>query len=116
MAKIEKEILGQSDIKPLVWKRFVDDVFSLWSTSADKIEEFIQKANNFHLTIKFTAEILEEELTFLDTKGYKGARFHKESILDMQTYYKPLLIIFNTRIFTRVTHQASQKVLSREKH
>ena len=27
--------------------------------------------------------------TFLDTKVYKGARFHKESILDVQTYYKP---------------------------
>ena len=48
MAKTEKEILGQSDNKPLVWKRFIDDVFSLWSISADKKEEFIQKANNFH--------------------------------------------------------------------
>ena len=27
--------------------------------------------------------------TFLETKVYKGARFHKESILDVQTYYKP---------------------------
>ena len=53
------------------------------------MEEFIQKANNFNQTIKFTAEISEEELTFLDTKVYKGARFHKESILDVQTYYKP---------------------------
>ena len=41
IAKIEKEILGQSDNKLLVWKRFIDDVLSLWSTSADKIEEFI---------------------------------------------------------------------------
>ena len=39
--------------------------------------------------MKFTAEFSEEELTFLDTKMYKGARFHKESILDVQTYYKP---------------------------
>ena len=83
MAKIEKEIVGRSDNKPLVWKRFIDDVFSLWSTSADKIEEFIQQANNFNQTIKFTTEISEEELTFLDTKVYKGDRFHKESILDM---------------------------------
>ena len=68
MAKIEKETLRQRDNKPLVWKRFIDDVFSLWSPSEDKIEEFIQKANNFHQTIKFTAEISEEELTFLDIK------------------------------------------------
>ena len=31
----------------------------------------------------------ETEITFLDTKVYKGVRFDKESILDMQTHYKP---------------------------
>ena len=35
-------------------------------------------------------EISEEVIiTLLDTKVYKGATFHKESILDVQTYYKP---------------------------
>ena len=86
MAKIEKEILGQSDNKPLVWKSFIDDVFSSWSTSADKIEEFIQKANKLHQTCKFTAEISEEEITIMATNV---ARFYKESVLDVQTYYKP---------------------------
>ena len=33
--------------------------------------------------------ISEEVITLLDTKVYKGATFHKESILDVQTYYKP---------------------------
>ena len=37
MAKIEKEIIRQSNNKPLVWKRFIDDVFSLWNISVDKI-------------------------------------------------------------------------------
>lgn len=82
MAKIEKEILGQSDNKPLVWKRFIDDVFSSWSTSADKIEEFIQKGNKPHQTCKFTAEMSEEEITIMATKVSKGARFYKESVLD----------------------------------
>ena len=72
-----------------MWKRCIDDVFSLWDTSTEKIEEFLGKANSFHPTITFTAEILETEITFLDTKVYKGERFHKESILDVQTRYKP---------------------------
>ena len=88
MAKIERQILRQSNKKPLVWKRYIDDVFSLWDTSTDKIE-FLEKANSFHPTIKFTAEISETEITFLDAKVYKGERFHEESILDMQTHYKP---------------------------
>ena len=31
----------------------------------------------------------ETEITFLDTKVYKWVRFDKESILDVQTHYKP---------------------------
>ena len=43
----------------------------MWNTSRDKIEDFVVKANSFHPTIKFTAEISETETTFLDTKVYK---------------------------------------------
>ena len=85
------------------------------STSANKVEEFIQKANNFHQTIKFTAEVSEEELTFLDAKVHKGAGFHKESILDVQTYYKPTENFQNTSFYS--CHPPGvTKALSREKH
>ena len=52
------------------WKRDNDDVFSLWNTSLVKIENFVEKANVFYstITIKFTAEMSEKEITFLDTK------------------------------------------------
>ena len=39
--------------------------------------------------MKFTAEISEKEITFLDTVVYKGDRFLKEAILDVKTHYKP---------------------------
>ena len=89
MAEIESELLGQSRIKPLSWKRFIDDIFSLWDTNKKEIELFIEQANNFHPTIKFTADISDKEITFLDTVVYKGERFSKESILDIKTHYKP---------------------------
>ena len=89
MAKIEREILGQSNTTPIFWKRFIDDIISMWDTSRDKIEEFLLKANSFHPTIKFTAEISETETIFLDTVVYKGDRFLKESILDVRIYFKP---------------------------
>ena len=50
---------------------------------------FVKKANNFLSTIKFTAEMSETEITFLDTKVYEGVRFDKEAILDVQTHFKP---------------------------
>ena len=85
MAKIEKEILRQSTTKPIFWKRFIDNV-SMWNTSRDNIEDFLVKANSFHPTIKFTADI--SETTLLDTKVQKGDRFNKQSILDMRTHFK----------------------------
>ena len=74
MNKVETEILSQSLFKPLIWKCYIDDIFSLWTTNRDRIEHFIEQANNHHSTIKFTAEISDKE-TFLDTYIYKEERF-----------------------------------------
>ena len=89
MAKIETEILSQSATKPLVWKRFIDDVISIWNTTREEITQFIGQANSHHPTIRFTAEISETETTFLDTEIYKGERFNRESVLDVRTHFKP---------------------------
>ena len=75
MAEIESELLDQSRIKPLSWKRFIDDIFSLWDTNKQEIELFIEQANNFHPTIKFTVDISDKEITFLDTVVHKSERF-----------------------------------------
>ena len=89
MAEIETKMLNESKIKPKVWKRYIDDVFSLWEVRKKDIDRFIEQANTFHPTIKFTAEISEKEITFLDTVVYKGERFLKEAILDVKTHFKP---------------------------
>ena len=89
MAKIEREIPRQSNTTLIFWKRFIDEIISMWDTNRDKIKEFFLKANGFHPTIKFTAQISETETIFLDTVVYKGDRFLKESILSVRTYFKP---------------------------
>ena len=67
MAEFETKLICQSRIKPIEWKRYIDDVFSLWNKSKQDINLFIEQANEFHFSIKFTAEISENEITFLDT-------------------------------------------------
>ena len=89
MSKVESEILSQSALKPLVWKRYIDDIFSLWTIARENIIQFIEQANNHHPTIKFTAEISCTEITFLDTNIYKGKRFEKDAVLDVRTHFKP---------------------------
>ena len=89
MSVIETEIILHSSIKPLVWKRYIDDIFSLWNIDRKDIDLFLEQANNYHPTIKFTAEISDTEITYLDTCVYKGERFKRESILDVRTHFKP---------------------------
>ena len=70
-------------------ERFIDDIISVWDTSRNEIEEFLPKANNFHPTIKFRAEISETETTFLNSNVYNGVRFNKDSILELRTHFNP---------------------------
>ena len=59
MADFETKLIRQSRIKPTGWKRYIDDVFSLWNRSKQDINLFIEQANQFHPSIEFTAEISE---------------------------------------------------------
>ncbi|XP_068704894.1 uncharacterized protein [Montipora foliosa] len=84
MAKIETTLIQQSETKPKEWRRYIDEIFSLWDTDKKDVDQFIEQANKFHPTIKFTAEISEN-----DTVVFKGERLKNESILDIKTHYKP---------------------------
>ena len=70
--------------------------------------KIVEKANNFHSTIKFTAEMSETEITFLDTKVYKGVTLNKEPILDVHKHHKPTRTPGANRSLSRthVNHQA----------
>jgi len=40
VVKVETEILNQSALKQLVWRLFVDDIFSLWDAAREEITQF----------------------------------------------------------------------------
>ena len=88
MAESETNLIQQSNTKPKEWKRYIDDVFSLWDCNRKDVELFIKEANNFHQTRKFTAEISENEITSIGTIVFKGERFTEKSILFIKTHYK----------------------------
>ena len=70
MADIETKMISQSKTKPIEWKRFIDYISSLWDSDKKEINLFIEQANNFHPTIKFTAEISDNETTFNSRHNY----------------------------------------------
>ena len=89
MCAVETDVLSQSNTKPLEWKRYIDDMFSLWDANREEIDKFIEHANRHHATIIFTAEISDKETAFLGTCVYKGEKFKKENILDVRSHFKP---------------------------
>ena len=132
MAKVETDILSQRVTKLLIWKRFIDDVFSLGAVDRNKITKFIEQASKHHPTIKFTAEISDTETTFLDTKVYKGENSKKEVVLDVHdTHFKPTETFQYTHYYSccpqvskrffikgealRLLRTNSSKILSEEK-
>ena len=89
MAHIEKQLLAISSHKPLIWKRFIDDILSVWTLPEAEIDNFIEFANSFHTTTKFTHEMSLEKIVFLDTAVFKGPRFITDKILDVEAHFKP---------------------------
>ena len=108
MAHIEKQLLAASPFKPTLWKRFIDDIFSVWTISEQEINDFVSFANNLHPTIKFTCDMSSERIVFLDTEIFKGPRFAISKTLDVQTHFKP------TETF-QYTHFSSYHLLSIKK-
>ena len=74
MADLEKRLLAASPLKPFVWKRFMDDTFSLWNIPIEEVSIFVNFANSFQPTIKFTCEMSSERAVFLDTEVFRGLR------------------------------------------
>ena len=86
---LERQLLAASPQKSIFWKRFIDDIFSVWTLPEKEIGIFVDFANSFDATIKFTHEMSSEKIVFLDTEVFKGPRFAHSKTLDVQTHYKP---------------------------
>ena len=48
MDEIETNFLDTQEFKPLVWFRYIDDVFFIWTHGKEKLEEFLKDFNNYH--------------------------------------------------------------------
>ena len=103
MADLEKRLLQASPIQPFVWKRFIDDIFSLWKIPMKKVTDFINFANSFHPIIKFTCEMSSDCTVFLDTEVYKGHCLTTLKTLDLKTSHLATLLTPKGFYHTRST-------------
>ena len=79
VSKIENNILKQDiECKPIIYKRYVDDVFALFQ-SIEHRDQFFSMLNSAHPNLKFTMETSTSSLPFLDAAmSIKNGRFNTE--------------------------------------
>ncbi|KAK3788401.1 hypothetical protein RRG08_047309 [Elysia crispata] len=66
MGAINRRLMGFLPDKPLVWLRYIDSIFLIWTNGRAKLKAFIQHANTFHPTIKFTSNISTIQVPLLE--------------------------------------------------
>ena len=81
----ETNALSKFPQKPLIWKRFIDDIFLIWTHGEDSFTEFVNYFNSLHLTIKFTSESSTKSVNFLDTT----VKLHQNRNIITTLYNKP---------------------------
>ena len=85
MDKLERDFLSTCRLIPLIWWRYIDDIFMIWQHSREELCSFLEALNSFHETIKFTADISETSVNFLDVTITKD----EEGNLTTDLYTKP---------------------------
>ena len=88
MGSLETKLLSKSSLKICFYKRYIDDILIITDDTEDHLTNFIRELNEFHPTIKFTAEYHQERITFLDVDIYKGPNFNQTQCLDFETHIK----------------------------
>ena len=70
--------------KPELYGRYIDDCISAISSSREELDQFITSVNSFHPALKYTWEISEISLAYLDIKvSIRG------NVLCTSVHYKP---------------------------
>ena len=68
MDKIETAFPETQELQPLVWFRYIDNIFFICTHGEQECQTFLRNLNEFHTDIKFTYESSKESIAFLDLK------------------------------------------------
>ena len=66
MGDFEEKFVYSYSLQPFLWKRFIDDIFIIWTYGENELNKFVEYLNSKHQTIKFTRESSKNSIDFLD--------------------------------------------------
>ena len=87
MCTLEEPFI-QSEPHILKWLRYRDYILLLYEGNRDELNNMVVRLNSTHPLIQFTAEVSENEVTYLDLTIFKGEGFRTTGILDSKVYTK----------------------------
>ncbi|OOZ36155.1 hypothetical protein, partial [Solemya elarraichensis gill symbiont] len=67
MHKLEQDFLSTQTLQPDLYKRYIDDIFLIWTHGLEALKHFHNAFNHFHPTIKLTIGYSYDSVDFLDT-------------------------------------------------
>ena len=66
LGKFEEDALEGYELKPWVWWRFIDDIFTIWEHGEEEFLKFMEYLNSIDPNIQFTFKYSRECVEFLD--------------------------------------------------
>ena len=88
MSVIIRQFLETQPVKPLLIKRYIDDIFIVWQHGENSLISFLSELNISHPKLKYKYSHSSQQVAFLDMTIYKGPLFHKTRKLDTKTFQK----------------------------
>ena len=71
MNAVESMMLSSAERQPILYVRYIDDIFGIWTHGPAALDEFLSHLNSFHPSLKFSAERSDNSsvrcVPFLDT-------------------------------------------------
>ena len=67
MGDFEQKHVYTYSLQPLIWLRYIDDIFLVWTHGLDELLKFKNHLNTRHDRVKFTMSYSPAQLEFLDT-------------------------------------------------
>ena len=69
MDYFERTFVYTYEVQPLLWKRYIDDIFVLWTAGAQTLTSFVEYLDNCLPSMKFEANISDSTINFLDVRA-----------------------------------------------
>ena len=67
MGAFEEEHVYTYRLQPLIYLRYIDDIFIIWQHGEEELEQFFTHVNSCSTHIKFTTETSKNNIAFLDS-------------------------------------------------